>query len=126
MITLKTSQILVKNSYSNVYIVDPPESLTNYILISNSGGFGVGTADAGFARPTIQIMVAHVNKANLNSNIHAIRELLYEITADEIDTDLGSTQDIKGYDISSDIIDLGRDEQRRYIASINFIVYENI
>jgi len=127
MTTLTTSKILEENGYSNIFIVDPPELLADYILISNSGGFGIGSEDAGFSRPSIQIIVANKVKATLNTTIYAIRKLLYNLkNIDVTYPDIDNSELIQGYDISSDVIAAGMDEQRRYLASINFTVYENI
>ena len=110
------ANILVTEGYTNVYTKDPPKDISNYILVSDSGGFGLSGEDAGFGRPTIQIIVAHKNDETLDTNIKAIINTL--ITE-------GSTGDIQGFDLLSDTIDLGRDENLRYLKSVNFIVFYN-
>ena len=149
-----TAKILLDAGYTNVFVVDPPETISDYILISASGGFGLTTADAGFSRPTIQILVADKDPDALDTKIQAINKYLIELNQTEIrdilselytwdewttwdqfnrwDTYLRKDNSevyedkLLGYDTLSEYLDLGRDEQLRYVQSINFIVYFNI
>lgn len=144
---IQTAKILKSLGYENVFVTDPPETLDNYILISSSGGFGVGVEDAGFARPTIQIIVANKSYITMKDTIRGLqRDLLslsskdiFEIDATDYNVDWDNTEtwdlfeqwyvqtlEPLGFGLSSDTLELGKDEQMRFLNSANFIVYNNI
>lgn len=158
---IDVAKLLLNAGYSNVFVVDPPDTepdkvtpLKSYILISNSGGFGLNVEDAGFSRPTIQIIIADKNPETMDSVGKSITEYLINLEESEIrdllsrlftwdeytvwtnynkwDTYLRNDDDtvyqskMQGFDLLSDTLDLGRDEQLRYMESINFTVFYNI
>ena len=148
-----TAKLLSNAGYENVFVVDPPETIDDYILISSSGGFGLSTEDAGFGRPTIQIIVANKSYVSLKTTTKNIIDTLIRVTETDIRDLIAELSDwddwsqwinfdeweayvdkltrelyqdkIKGYDLLSDELELGRDEQLRYRASINFVVFYN-
>ena len=151
---IDVKRLLVAAGYSNVYAIDPLDTINDYILVSDSGGFGLTTEDAGFSRPSIQIIIADKNYITLASTIKSIRAYLASITQEEIRDALSELYEwddwtlwtlyskwdtylykddrevyddkTQGFDISSDVLELGRDEQLRYMKSINFTVFSNI
>lgn len=154
---IKTAQILIEEGYTNVFVVDAPDSVDNFILISRSGGFGEGLGSVRTANPTIQVMVADKDYATCNSTAESIKKYLTALTDEQIKlilyrisqfgdytefsqmgvfeeylTDSGEVisradaYEIVGFELQSDILELGRDEQLRYRMSVNFMIYQNM
>lgn len=122
---IKTAQILIEEGYTNVFAVDAPDSVDNFIMISRSGGFGEGLGSVRTANPTIQVMVANKDYATCNSTAESIKKYLTALTDEEIKL-ITENYEIVGYELQSDILELGRDEQLRYRMSVNFMIYQNM
>lgn len=125
---VKTAELLLLEGYTNVFVVDPPDDLNDYILISNSGGFGVESkGDTELSLPTIQIIVKDKTYKDCKDTIDGIIKYLQFLTLDEINTKLTDNNSrLAGYYLQSDILELGKDEQIRYGMSANFMAYKNL
>lgn len=125
---VKTAELLLLEGYTNVFVVDPPDDLNDYILISNSGGFGVESkGDTELSLPTIQIIVKDKTYKDCKDTIDGIIKYLQFLTLDEINTKLTDNNSrLAGYYLQSDILELGKDEQIRYGMSTNFMAYKNL
>lgn len=125
---VKTAELLLLEGYTNVFVVDPPDDLNDYILISNSGGFGVESkGDTELSLPTIQIIVKDKTYKTCKDTVDGIIKYLQFLTLDEINTKLtGNNSRLAGYYLQSDIFELGKDEQLRYSMSCNFMTYKNL
>ena len=147
---IKTAEILIYNSYENVFVVDAPSD-RDFILVSSSGGYGQnGIGDTCLSNPTIQIMVANTDYQTCKTITGNIKKYLMNIDRNEINTILETlvnnpewdelvswdTFDVwnkytcdkdklVGYSLQSDEIELGRDKQLRYRVSINFMLWQN-
>lgn len=125
---VKTAELLLLEGYTNVFVVDPPDDLNDYILISNSGGFGVESkGDTELSLPTIQIIVKDKTYKDCKDTIDGIIKYLQFLTLDEINTKLTDNNSrLAGYYLQSDILEIGKDEQIRYGMSANFMAYKNL
>jgi hypothetical protein len=147
---IKTAEILIYNSYENVFVVDAPND-RDFILVSSSGGYGQnGIGDTCLSNPTIQIMVANTDYQTCKTITGNIKKYLMNIDRNEINTILEILADnpewdelvswdtfdvwnkytcdkdkLVGYSLQSDEIELGRDKQLRYRVSINFMLWQN-
>ena len=145
-----TADLLLKQGYTNVFVVNPKQTSStksakpnSYILCSKTGGFQPDIANGGVSYPTVQIMVADINYKTCSDTIQAIKAYLQGISGTEILESGNNWDDITvwstftrwftydnanfvfGYRLLSDVMELGVDDQRRYIMSINFIIYKN-
>ena len=122
---IKTANILINAGYTNVFVKDPPDTISDYILISSSGGLSVGTEQAGYSRPSIQILVADKDYTQMKTTCDNIKKYLLQLSCKDIQDSI-SDGDIQGYDLSSDVLELGQDKQLRNINSMNFEVHYNL
>ena len=144
---IKTAKLLLSEGFDNVFVVDPPSD-RSFILISKSGGYGQDTGDTTLTYPTIQIMVANKDYQTAGATTQEIKKYLMGLSYKDIDRILASLVnpnwdnagiwedfgewdkfkeygELVGYQLQSDVIELGRDEQLRYRMSINFKLYQN-
>ena len=149
-----TANYLKYKGYTDVYVIDPPQS-SNYILISQSGGFGEEDGGTGFARPTLQILIGNKSYETAKSLAKSIVKDLSQTTHSDIInalfehytwadwtswdkyTEWGSYVDkvtknevdeneLIGFQLLSGPADLGRTEDLRYTISINYTAFNNI
>jgi len=146
---IKTAKILLANSFENVFVIDPPSD-RNFILVSSSGGYGmVDNGDTVVSNPTLQIMVANTDYLEAKTIINNMKKLLMgldyktinetlaelvNLTFDNVGTwDSGEVWDqffyekdkLVGYQLQSDELEAGVDEQLRHRITINFMIWQN-
>ena len=146
---IKTAKILLANGFENVFVIDPPSD-RNFILVSSSGGYGQnGIGDTCLSNPTLQIMVANTDYLEAKTIINNMKKLLIGLSYQEINAtlarlvnltfdnagtwDSGEVWDqffyekdkLVGYQLQSDELEAGVDEQLRHRITINFMIWQN-
>jgi len=146
---IKTAKILLANGFENVFVIDPPSD-RNFILISSSGGYGmVDNGDIAVSNPTLQIMVANTDYLEAKETINNVKKLLIGLSYQEINATLARLVNLTfdnagtwdggdiwdqffyekdklvGYQLQSDELEAGVDEQLRHRISINFMLWQN-
>ena len=124
---IKTAKILLANSFENVFVIDPPSD-RNFILISSSGGYGmVDNGDIAVSNPTLQIMIANTDYLEAKETINNVKKLLIGLSYQEINATLARYEKDKlvGYQLQSDELEAGVDEQLRHRITINFMIWQN-
>jgi len=124
---IEMADILIAKDFDNVFVIDPPTELENYILITNTGGFGVQEGRSDMAEPTVQIKIASKSYVECMENIRRLMKTLHGMDYKDISQILSSgTNGLVGFKLLSGILELGRDEQMRYIMAVNYHLYQNI
>ena len=126
--------LLKDEGFTNVFIINPPSD-RDFILVSNSGGYGLEDNNNSLTNPTIQIMVVNKDYRTAKNILKGIKKYFMSITYKEIDTILSGividgftyeSGELEGLILQSDTLELGIDSQLRHRISINYMLFQNI